>query len=194
MWAHLRVHYVLRNKDGINSFQIRLPFLKGVIHSTDISLFCKKHKITEIEGIYDFSTRKTKRYNVSDIKLIITESQFKATSFMKHIPNFTMDDYFDLLEKYDYHIAISGVEPKEKNSVKLCYQFLSTLPVKPTDMDYLIEKNKIDLYEEIEQDNIIEALKAASTKAYPTATDLYDINQLFYVSTKLYKYARIRTI
>ena len=172
--------------ENINSFQIRLPFLKGVIHSTDIMAFCKKHKITEIEGIYDFKNKKMKKYDVSKIKIVVTESQFKAASFMKYLSNFTMDDYFDLLEKYDYHIAISGVEPKEKKRVKLCYQFLSTLPLAPQDIDYLIESNKLELYESIEQDNVVEGLRMASNKTYNTGVELYDINQLFYVSTNLY--------
>ena len=171
--------------EEINSFQIRLPFLKGVIHSTDISAFCNKYKITHIDGIYSFGDGTYKKYDVNKLKLVITESQFKASSFMRAL-HLNMDDYFDLVEKYDYHIAVSGVEPKEKHEVKLCYQFLSTLPVKPEEIDYLIMQNELRLYDSIEEDNIIEGLKVASSKTYPTGTEFYEINPLFYVSTDMY--------
>ena len=171
--------------DDINSFQIRLPFLKGVIHSTDILAFCKKHNISEIEGLYSFKNRKLKKYKVEKIKLVITESQFKAASFMKYL-NLTMDDYFDYLEKYDYHIAVSGVEPKEKSEVRLCYQFLSTLPIKPNELDYLIDENMLSLYQEIEEENVIKGLELANSYSYPTGLDIYKINPLFYKSTELY--------
>lgn len=171
--------------EEINSFQIRLPFLKGVVHSTDIEWFCRKNKVSYIEGIYSFSDGTMKKYDVNNIKMVITESQFKASSFMRAL-NLNMDDYFDLVEKYDYHIAVSGVEPKEKHEVKLCYQFLSTLPVVPDEIDYLIEQNQLSLYDSIEEDNIVEGLKVASSKTYPTGTEFYDINPLFYVSTSMY--------
>lgn len=115
------------NNDFINSFQIRLPFLKGVIHSCDFKSFFKEHNITKIKGYY--AQGKTRYYDVDNLKLILTKSQFKASSFVKYM-KFTIDDYFGLLEKYGYHLGISGVEPKVKNAVKLCYQFLSTLPIK----------------------------------------------------------------
>ena len=171
--------------ENINSFQIRLPFLKGVIHSTDIVGFCMKHKIDYIDGIYSFSENTTKKYDVKKLKLIITESQFKAANFMRKL-KLNMDDYFNLLTKYDYHIAVSGVEPKEKKEVRLCYQFLSTLPIKPEELEYLIEKNKLMLYDSVEQDNVIEGLGLSSSKTYPTGLELYDINPLFYVSTDMY--------
>ena len=94
--------------EEINSFQIRLPFLKGVVHSTDIEAFCRKNKVAYIEGIYSFGDGSLKKYDVNKLKIVITESQFKASSFMRAL-NLNMDDYFDLVEKYDYHIAVSGV-------------------------------------------------------------------------------------
>ena len=96
----------------------------------------------EISG---YSENTTKKYDVKKLKLIITESQFKAANFMRKM-KLNMDDYFNLLTKYDYHIAVSGVEPKEKSEVTLCYQFLSTLPIKPNELEYLIDKNKLTFY------------------------------------------------
>lgn len=179
------------NEDYVTSFQIRLPFIKGVVHSCDIKAFCQKHNISKIKGIYSYNNNNIvyKNYDVNKLKLVLTESQFKAASFMKGL-KMDIDQYFDLIEKYDYHIGISGVEPKPKTQVKLCYQFLSTMPIKPNEIDYLIDENMALLSEKSSVKNVISNLFISDNEYYKTAPYLYKINPEFYQCTNLFASTR----
>ena len=76
----------LRNKLGNDnykvstSFQIRMPYVKGMVHAVDIRGFFREKGLSEIQHI-KFSSGK--KYDVSKIKLILTNSQFKLESFIK---------------------------------------------------------------------------------------------------------------
>lgn len=173
-----------------NSFQIRLPFMKGIIHSCDFKQFFKEKGITQIKGFNSYNNKqKTRMYNVDKLKIILTKSQFKALSFMKHL-NFTLEDYFNLLEKHDYHLGISGVEPLHKKEVRLCYQFLSTLPINNSDFDNIINRNINNLKEDITEEKIINHLRIIDSDSYPMGLDIYEKNPKFYKSSILYKRAK----
>ena len=175
-------------EDLPNSVQIRLPFMKGVIHSCDFKQFFMEKGIKKIKGFitYQKGKRSVREYDVNKLKMIITKSQFKALTFMKHL-NYSLDDYFSRIKEYNYHLGISGVEPKNKDKVRLCYQFLSTLPVKNEEWDYLIDENKVLLKQMTQESEIITNLRTSDSPSYPTGIEIYDINQEFYKATRLYK-------
>ena len=61
--------------------------MKGIIHSCDFKTFFKEKGIKKIKGFvrYNHKSKEAKDYDVNKIKMIITMSQFKALTFMKHM-------------------------------------------------------------------------------------------------------------
>lgn len=175
--------------DFINgySFQIRLPFIKGIVHSCDFKRFFKEKNISQIYGL-TYDGNKKKLYNIESIKMILTESQFKAKSFMKSLSNNVhkspLSCYFDLLKEYDYCLAISNLEPSNKNKVKLNYQFISTIPFANRELDKLIEENKIIYKNKMSKSAIAKDL----CEFYKNDKDILDVDKSFYYSTKRFKY------
>ena len=49
------------------SFQIRLPFIKGIVHSCDFKRFFKEKNISQIYGL-TYDGNKKKLYNIESIK------------------------------------------------------------------------------------------------------------------------------
>lgn len=138
-----------------HSFQIRLPFVKGVVHSCDLQGFFKENNIKTIIGktfSRDPNAPKTKVYDASKVKMILTTSQFKLSKFITLLElkeNETpIDAYFRLLNQYDYTLGISNVDDfAAKEYVKLCYQFFSTMPLDGYDSKELFEttQNYLDV-------------------------------------------------
>ena len=113
------------NVDGYkdsNSFQIRLPFIKGMVHSCDIKKFYARHNVETINGI-----------DVSKIKMILTESQFKAIKYIndnKKVIHFkNINDYIRKINEYDYAFGVVSADGKAEEYVDLEYQFVLTLPL-----------------------------------------------------------------
>ena len=148
-----------------HSFQIRLPFIKGVVHSCDFKKFCLEHNISTIRGKNYSSNNEDSfiDYDIKDIKLILTESQFKAASFINTIERNALETPFDafmkLFEEYDYAFSISNLEPKNNNIVSLNYQFLSTIPFSKEDLDRLCSSNKKLFEEAISPESITKGLE-----------------------------------
>lgn len=188
------------NDNQINSFQIRLPFIKGIVHSCDFKSFFKEKGITKIKGKFKFDSGVIKDYDVDKIKIILTESQFKAASFLKR-KGLSVDHYFNILQQYDYQIGISGVEPKQKTKVRLNYQFLSTLPFEnPSDIDYLTKENVERLNKMTSDESVFEALKLEDKlfsmhnderfNPNPSGYYLYELAPNFYTKTQKFKRKR----
>lgn len=168
------------------SFQIRLPFIKGVVHACDFKKFFKERKINKIYGL-SFDSNKVREYDIDNVKMILTESQFKAKAYIKSSVNDTnvspLSNYFKLLNKYDYCLAISNLEPKNKSKVKLNYQFISTIPFVNRELDKLIENNEVRYLNKISKSVIASELAVL----YPNDKKLIENNKEFYYTTKRFK-------
>lgn len=106
-----------------NSFQIRMPYIKGVVHEVDFkSLFAELCVpfIVDIWGV---------KHQVQEVDLILTKSMFKAFGWM--IENgLSWADYLDRCRKYRHALYISGVNQVEPQQyTELNYQFLNTVPM-----------------------------------------------------------------
>ena len=104
-----------------SSYQIRMPYIKGVVHEVDFaSLFDELgvKKITDIFG---------NQYNPHDVDLIINKSMFKGYGWMLE-NNLTWAEYLDRCRKYNHALYISGSDKSDvQNTIELNYQFLNTL-------------------------------------------------------------------
>ena len=60
------------NAETVSTFQIRLPFVKGMVHSVDFRSYLAEHHVTQIQDAWE------NRWNVENIWMILPLSMFKA--------------------------------------------------------------------------------------------------------------------
>ena len=103
------------------SFQIRLPFIKGMLHSVDFKDFFSctgVEYLTDIWGV---------KHHVSEIGMILTKSMVKCLGWLNE-NRMSWKDYWNAFEKYGHALYISQVSSDEKEAATAFnYQFLSTL-------------------------------------------------------------------
>lgn len=105
------------------SFQIRMPYVKGMLHQVDFKDFLSSAGVETITDIYG------KTHSVYDVDIILTKSMFKGYSWLKE-SNMTWEDYWNAFRKYNHALYITNVSnviPKEHT--ELNYQFISTLDI-----------------------------------------------------------------
>lgn len=176
------------------TYQIRLPFIKGIVSSCDIKQFFKEKNIKYIYG-KTFDKNEVIPYDINQVKMIITESQFKCASFMKNIDlkhnEKPIHAYMRLLNEYQYCLGITNLEPNHHRLVQLSYQFVSTLPMNTSAIrrikkfnhnDYKIQSNCAKIAEEIIE-NSNELIEKEVYNKYPK----------FYLSTNKFKNSRNRS-
>lgn len=191
---------VIKENNKQYSFQIRLPFVKGVVHTCDFKKFFKDNGVDVIKCLTfnPDGKDKDKNVNINDVEVILTESQFKAASFINSIEKkdneSNIDAYFRMLDKYNYWLGISGIEPTEyyeeelaeekmddeidalKNDriVRLNGQFFTTIPFDKETMYPIINKNK-QLIENISDDFVFKSILKDKIK-YTDTNNRFGIN------------------
>lgn len=108
---------------GHSSFQIRMPYIKGVVHKVDfVSL------LTELDVPYIIDMRGNK-HNPTDVDIILTDSMFKGLKWMAY-NNLTWSEYLKRCRDYNHALYISGLDKLAlQNTTELNYQFLNTLSI-----------------------------------------------------------------
>ncbi len=116
-----------------NSYQIRMPYIKGVVHEVDFSSLFDELGVTEITDIFG------NKHNTHDVDLIINKSMFKGYGWMLE-NNLAWAKYLDRCRKYKHALYISRTDKAEtQDMIELNYQFLNTLAMtadefRPTDL------------------------------------------------------------
>lgn len=130
----------------VNSFQIRLPFTKGMLHRVDFHAFLEE---------FDKAYREEKPYIIKDAfgierdlklaNIVMTQSMFKGYAWIKEHCKDEMDPmqfYCDALKKYNHALYISSTDMPYGNSKvsHISYQLLNTLKLSEAQFQSLIEK------------------------------------------------------
>ena len=105
------------------SFQIRMPYVKGMLHQVDFKRFLTNTGVETITDIYG------KVHRVDDVDIILTKSMFKGYGWLKDC-DMTWEDYWEAFRKYNHALYITNVShviPQEYTDLN--YQFISTLAV-----------------------------------------------------------------
>lgn len=111
----------LDSKKNHHSFQIRLPYIKGVVHEIDFKKLFSELGVKQITDLWG-NTRA-----VSDMDMILTKSMFKGFGWMTK-NGLTWVEYLKRCEQYDYALYISGMDKlAQQDTTELNYQFLNTL-------------------------------------------------------------------
>lgn len=107
------------------SFQIRMPYVKGMLHAVDFKDFfkrCGTRSIRDAWGVW---------HNVEDVDIILTISQFKAFGWFRDCGS-DWNDYWKAFKKYNHALYITNVSKEQPERLtQLNYQFLSTVSIRP---------------------------------------------------------------
>ncbi len=172
--------------ESSTSFQIRLPYVKGMVHSCDFKGFFKEKGNDKIQHIY---LNDGTIVNLENVKMILTESQFKAASFMKCGKNESIKcvrDFFKLINKYNYHIGVIDANQKRMGLCSLEYQFISTLPLSKADIDGIYSDNKWRINGQCSPKRIIKSLLDDTSGTSEKEKEVFNLNRNFYFATKKY--------
>lgn len=137
-----------------SSFQIRMPFTKGMLHTVDFHQFLKNEfpdeniDKLEIEDCFGF------RRKIADVRIILTKSMFKCADWIKEkqeagdidfaeCDNDPMRFYFQVFHKYEHqmYVVSSDANFKTDGYVKLNYQFLNTLNLDRDSFERLVKRH-----------------------------------------------------
>jgi len=113
--------YMLTESGQHHSFQIRLPYIKGVVHEVDFKKLLSELRVTKMIDIWGNA------HAVADVDMILTKSMFKGFGWMTE-NGLTWDEYLERCRKHNYALYISGMDKTEpQETTELNYQFLNTL-------------------------------------------------------------------
>ena len=106
------------------SFQIRLPYVKGMLHQVDFHSFligCGTRTITDLWGV---------EHRARDVDVILTRSMCKGLDWMAE-GGMDWANYWDAFRRYRHALYITNVsKEKPEQFTELNYQFLTTVSVR----------------------------------------------------------------
>ena len=106
-----------------HSFQIRLPYIKGVVHEVDYKSLFRELGVSELTDLWG------ERHSVSTVDMILTKSMFKGFDWMTD-SGLSWSEYLRRCRNYDHALYISGMDQTEpQETTELNYQFLTTLAI-----------------------------------------------------------------
>ena len=112
-------------KDVHTSFQVRMPYIKGVLHKVDFKNFLAELGVFQIKDIWG------EYHNIEDVDIILTKSMFKGFGWMTE-NGMTWADYLAKCRAYWHSLYISEVSQIETEAeTQLNYQFLVTASINP---------------------------------------------------------------
>ena len=112
-------------KEEHTSFQVRMPYIKGVLHKVDFKRFLAEYSVLEIKdmwGVY---------HPIEKVDIILTKSMFKGCGWMEQ-NGMTWADYLAKCKEYKHSLYISEVsQVKTSAFTEMNYQFLVTATIMP---------------------------------------------------------------
>ena len=106
-----------------DSFQIRLPYIKGVVHAVGYKELFRELGVSGITDLWG------NQHDVSNVDMILTKSMFKGFGWMTE-NGMTWAEYLERCRKYGHALYISGQDKLQRQEItELNYQFLTTLAI-----------------------------------------------------------------
>ena len=106
------------------SFQIRMPYVKGMLHEVDFKDYLDRSgadTITDLWGI---------EHPIQKVDIILTKSMFKGCGWLSG-SGMSWEDYWAVFRKYRHALYITNVsKEKPEKTTELNYQFLNTVFLK----------------------------------------------------------------
>lgn len=105
------------------SFQIRMPYVKGMLHEVDFKDFltlCGTDTITDLWGV---------QHPIQKVDIILTKSMFKGYGWLNG-SGMSWEDYWAVFRKYRHALYITNVSKEKPEKItELNYQFLTTVSI-----------------------------------------------------------------
>ena len=121
----------------ISSFQIRMPFVKGMIHCVNFREFLEERGVTEIRDIFG------RIHRAEDLDLILTKSQFKAYPWFKTLyGEAAWEHYQEKFEEYGHTLFVANFNKPALERGRedyLNYQVLHSLGLERTEFEELAQ-------------------------------------------------------
>ena len=144
-----------KNKSkGATSYQVRMPFIKGMLHKVDFHGFFKEYgKMSEKEPYIIRDIFGIER-DLNKAQIILNKSMFKCYDWVKSYAKINgikdpMEFFFSGMKKYNHGLYIAKTDLNLlSQKVKINYQYLCTLNLYPEEFESLV-KAHIDYIEEI---------------------------------------------
>lgn len=149
--------------EGHNSFQIRMPYIKGVVHKVDFAALLSELEVPFIVDMWG------NKHNPADVDMILTDSMFKGLKWMTD-NGLSWAEYLERCKKYNHALYISGkdkIEPQD--TTELNYQFLNTLSI--TDDEFRPKDLPLGWIGSPEQDSRHWITKTTETEYYHLIAD-----------------------
>ena len=106
------------------SFQIRMPYVKGMLHEVDFKDYLDRSgadTITDLWGV---------QHPIQKVDIILTKSMFKGYGWLT-ASGMSWEDYWAVFRKYRHALYITNVsKEKPEKTTELNYQFLNTVSLK----------------------------------------------------------------
>ena len=141
-------------KQDAHSFQVRMPFTKGMLHEVDFNLFFQE-LAEKCRFDLKISRLRIKDYfglerDLKKAKIILTKSMLKCAGWLKDlrekgvIGNDPMKYYFEKMTEYQHTLYVTNIDTRfsDYGSVPLNYQFLSTLDISAEHFDNMIKNQE----------------------------------------------------
>ena len=145
----------------LSTFQVRMPFTKGILHKVNFHKFIRdeilnspefevKHKLNEIYVTDVFGIER----NLKDVKIILTESMFKCVKWLQYAQDNCgaefadpMIFYFKKFSEHDHALYIGNTNAiiNHCGKVALNYQFFNTLKLSDDDFSCILENYLNDI-------------------------------------------------
>ena len=105
------------------SFQIRMPYVKGMLHEVDFQDYLDRSgadTITDLWGV---------QHPIQKVDIILTKSMFKGCGWLNG-SGMSWEDYWAVFRKYRHALYITNVsKEKPEQTTELNYQFLTTVSI-----------------------------------------------------------------
>lgn len=103
------------------SFQIRLPFVKGMLHQVDFHDFFRSAGTTHLTDLWGVN------HPVAKVDVILTKSMFKGYGWLTENGK-SWEDYWAAFRKYRHALYVTNAsKERPQGFTQLNYQFLTTL-------------------------------------------------------------------
>ena len=145
-----------RKGERSTSFQIRMPFSKGMLHEVDFKEFIRKEfpeediEKLEIEDCFGIKRR------LRDVEIVLTDSMFKCAKWLSEFNDLNslklsdgtvthdpMQYYFEKMREYEHalYIVSTNRNIRSKRQIKMSYQFLNTLDIDSSEFEAMVRKH-----------------------------------------------------
>lgn len=110
-------------KHDHHSFQIRLPYIKGVVHEVDFHTLLEELGINEVEDIEGI------HHPVSQVDMILTKSMCKGWGWMAE-NGLSWKEYLDRCREHGHRLFVSNMDRRSRDGLtELNFQLLNTAAI-----------------------------------------------------------------